>query len=173
MKSWKDLSYNQKILTTSFVITFCLVLITGWYAVSTYTMVNIMKKDFEISNRPYITVRTSDKRLDNNNLIYSVALVNSGKTPGIIINTKIEGLNDNSSKLLSNTDSSTILNPGEFIGHDLATIMADSLNSEYKIKLTILYKSPSQQEVKYKTIYLYRYSGNSESKLTIIESDLE
>lgn len=173
MKSWKNLTYNQKILTTSFVTTFCLVFITGWYAISTYTMVNVMKKDFEISNRPYITVRTSDKKLDNNNLIYSISLVNSGKTPGIIINTKVESFNENLSNILSSTDSSTILNPGEFIKKNLATIIAENINTEYKIKLTILYKSPSQPKAQYKTTYLYRYSGNPESQLTISNSEMK
>jgi len=174
MEFWTNLTYNQKILTASFITTFFLVVTTILYTLFTNKMANVMKKDFEISNRPYITVRTLDKRAKDNNLIYSVSLINSGKTPGIITKTKVEGINnDSSSKTLSDINNLTILNPGEFIKQDIATIMTNGLNTEYKIKLTITYKSPSQPKAQYKTTYLYRYKGDPESPLTIINSEME
>jgi len=159
-------------------------LITGWYAFSTKSMLNIMKEDFDISNRPYLSVAIMDKRTDGSNLVYSISLTNSGKIPAIITDTVIKAISVESKdeKLLThninsptilNPGESTILNPGEFIKQDLVRITKEGINQQYKIKLTINYKSPSKSNAKYTTTYLYRYQGNPDLQMTIISSDMK
>ncbi len=174
-KAWKLQTYNQKILTASFFTTMILALITLWYAVATSSMVRIMKADFEISNRPYVSVRTMDQKMKGGSMLFSYSLANSGKTPAILTDTKVIGLGVSldTEKVLNHTQKATILNPGEFIGADLATITADGMEREYKIRLTIKYKSPSQPNARYSTSYVYRYTGDKSLPLTIIDCDMQ
>lgn len=118
---WKGLD-NQKITAIS---TFVLVLVTIWYAYSTFEMVNVMKSDFEISNRPYLSIKTMDQRIEGEKLIYSYTLGNSGKIPAIISHTKVDGLSisKDDEKILTYTNESTILDAGEYIKADLVTIL--------------------------------------------------
>ena len=46
------------------ILTFALVIITFYYAISTHNMTSIMKQDFESNNRPFVFI--SDINIDNN-----------------------------------------------------------------------------------------------------------
>lgn len=167
-KKYSNLTYNQKLLTYSTIISLILAIITGIYAYSTIKTVNIMHDDFIISDRPYLSVRSMDPRIDNQSLVYSYTLANSGKLPAIITKTTIIAMDTyRNEKLLNNNTAITILNPGESIAADLIKINHDSIDKTFKINLTMTYHSSFLGDNNYILTYLYNYHGNPNRPLTI------
>jgi len=173
-------THNQELLKHSNVIalslailTFVLVATTFWYAYSTQQIVNIMASDFEVSNRPYVSIRAMDSEKKNDVILFWYGLGNNGKTPAIIKDIEVIGysLENDTTKLLESSKNEFILQPGEWIKNDLAKISGETLKEKIKIKLLIKYKSPSQKETPYETIYSYKYDGKG--NLAIIDSDMK
>jgi len=156
------------------VSTVILAIITGFYAYWTYMMVKINKRDFEISNRPYISVMTMDHRVDNNRLIISIAMKNSGKIPAIISSSEVTAYNEDltENRSLGRNISSVVINPGEFIGQDIITI--DNYTNPRKLTFIfeIKYKTPSQQIDNYFTKYTYSFDSLIEFKLKIKNTEM-
>ncbi len=171
-------THNQKLLQNSnriaailAVLTAVLVCITIWYAYSTQKMANIMASDFEMSNRPYIAIRSMDNEKKAEGFLFWYALSNNGKTPAIVTEINVLGLDTtgNNQKNLEKSNRQFILHPGEFIKKNLVTITQENYSQNYRIKLQVSYKSPSQKESRYETMYLYKYKGNG--VLAVIDSD--
>ena len=73
------------------------------------------------------------------------------------------------SKMLTESTKQIIIHPMESITKDLIKINSKGLSKEYKIKLQIKYRSPSQNKALYETVYFYKYKGDE--NLVIINSD--
>ncbi|MEN6502182.1 MAG: hypothetical protein ABFC55_07375 [Tenuifilaceae bacterium] len=155
--------------------TVILALITAFYAYWTYQMVKINKKEFEITNRPYVSVMTMDQKIDNNKLVFSVAIKNSGKIPAIITSSEVIAYNEDKTenKSLGKSITTLIIDPGEYIGKDIITLE----NYSSPIKLTFVfeinYKSPIQKKDNYMTKYNYAFDSTKNLKLIILDTELK
>lgn len=151
--------------------TVILAIITGFYAISTYKMVKISQKEFEISNRPYILVAAIGQEIKDDIVTFSVTIKNSGKIPAILVESEVIGFNENQSERneLSKNSSQVIINPGEILMKDLTAIDLKIPGINF-IEFTIKYKSPAQDKTSYFTKYIYKYDSNVGIRLTIVES---
>jgi len=165
------LKYSNRIAISLSILTVTLVAITGWYAWSTHRMVDIMAKDFEVSNRPYLAVHTMDKTVDEDGYVFWYSLSNNGKIPAVIQKVLVTGSATNGSKEkeLEHSERSFVLQPGEIIRNDLMKISSNSIASQYNVKLTITYGTPGQSRAPYEIIYSYAYKGNGNLATTNTE----
>lgn len=93
------------------IATLALVAATGYYAYSTKEIVDITRNEFNISNRPYISVEDLNENYDKDDgdkLILSFGISNRGKIPARITN-----FNTKTGILTSNDNAEMILSPGE------------------------------------------------------------
>jgi hypothetical protein len=160
-----NIKYTTSVLTT--ISSFLLLFVTIFYAWLTFQTLSITKQDFEMSNRPYVSVATMDSENKDGNILYSVQIKNSGKIPAILTETSVK---ESPETLLSDNKSQTIINPGELVKENLITIAPDGINEKYFIEYTINYKTPSQPGVSHTTWYKYQYDGVPNSKLYIVDS---
>jgi hypothetical protein len=76
--SWKDTSTHNKIQAVMIIV---LVIITLWYAISTSSMVSIMKEDFDLNNRPWVYFKPMEFNTDMEEIPVNLVLTNTGKVP--------------------------------------------------------------------------------------------
>lgn len=150
--------YSVEIQAFAMII---LIGVTLYYAISTAGMADIMREEFKISNRPYVSIDEIEANYDNNKVIIAFHINNRGKIPARIINFNIksEGLEE------SLDDAEMILHPGEVkIKGDLVFEKEGIQNISYKFQVQIEYYSFSDKEEKSKYCIEYHLFHNSEKK---------
>ena len=166
--------------------TIVLVLLTAWYASSTYSMLSvmgqqtdlmqkqlkIMQKDFEISLRPWISIHEINKKNTEDRIAFYYTLINTGRLPATVTFVEIRSHypSGEESKILYNKITSTVLSPGESFSHQLFYVEKNKVINQAKISLLIQYNSPSQKEDKYETYYVLRNNPQKDESFQIDSS---
>lgn len=155
--------------------TVLLALITGFYAYWTWKMVKIQKKEFEVSNRPYISVITMDSEVVGNKIKYIVTLKNSGKIPALLTSSEVVAFNEDNTinKSLGKNLKTILINPGEFIRKDIIEIDNYNLPRKLTFNFEINYKSPVKNNESYITKYIYKFDSIRNLDLSIESTESE
>ena len=163
---------SPEILTV--LSTVLLTLITAFYAYWTYQMAKVNKREFEISNRPYLSVMTMDENIENNVLFIKVSIKNSGKIPAIMTSSEVIAYNEDKTvnKSLGKSISTIIINPGEFMAKNMVTIDDYTIPQKLTFEFIIKYKSPVQNVAVYLTKYRYSFDSTKNFKISIIDTEI-
>lgn len=143
-----------------------LAIITFWYAYSTKKMVDVMQNEFNITNRPYISVEDSYNSLNNNQLTLGIVLMNRGKVPAKITSFKssVPGKIPETTK-----KEEMIIFPLETKKRAIVVLYNDGINKSADLFFEISYYSnyDKNNNTKYCTKYNYEYNGDPKSTLVL------
>ena len=148
-----------------------LVVITIWYANSTKQMADIMRDEFKISNRPYISINQFHTNLNGKNEAMEIIadIKNIGKIPGKLL--KIETSLGGPKSLTENAEKNLLIYPNETVYQSLVIIARDTIYSKQSLKTKIFYTSSATDE-KYCVEYNFAYSGNPLDSIGIKDSNI-
>ncbi len=130
-----------------------LTIITGFYIKATYDLSSRTQEYLEITNRPYVAIRTFDTQMTNGAHKDTASLQNGGTSPGIISEAQILSQNDT---LINKIDIDNVVNAGQAVqlGLPLFEKMCEE-NAECNVKIVIDYTGIIKNQ-KYKTEYLLK-----------------
>ncbi len=156
------------------ISTIVLALITGFYAFWTYKMAKMQKEEYEISNRPYLSIETMDKKTGLTDIEFWGSIKNSGKTPAVIIYSELDTYDKKEIKVedVFERPSKVLINPGESINTRIVTLDIVNSMNQYKFNFKIEYKSIINKDKKYSTEYIYKYNGEKDRNLSIASTEL-
>ncbi|TRZ64294.1 MAG: hypothetical protein D4Q79_01845 [Spirochaetia bacterium] len=149
--------------------TLALLGVTFYYACLTADIVNITREEFNISNRPYISIDGIEKKYDGDKLIIDFPVNNRGKIPARITNLdmKAEGFLG----VIDNAEM--ILNPGEIkLKSNLIFEKERIQSNSFKFQVEINYYSLADQEEKNRYCIKYYFFLNSQKEEIIYEKVL-
>lgn len=153
----KENWFTNHILEVQVFITIILLLITFWYAYSTSDMVNIMKNEFSVSYRPYISIDGTKKEIVDNALVLTFSSSNKGKVPARIasFNTEADGF----PKAVD--DKEMVLHPGETKYKSNLTFKKEGIqNKPFNFQVRIYYYSLGDIEEKNRYCIEYNFFHN-------------
>ncbi len=157
---------QSKYIKFTLISTLLLVVLTGWYAFSTDRMVNIMSKEFEISNRPYLNVLEFDivhqyaNPPDSELLLHTKIkpiVKNSGKTPARILNA---GHSLKEMELSFQNNRTIIIFPNEERTLGYIQLGLESMYKSGTLEVFVEYTSTFDEGHVYETYQRYNYDGN-------------
>lgn len=148
-----------------------LVLVTIWYAESTYKMYNVMRSDYELSNRPIFSIDRVDIIQEENKIIFKIVVQNRGKVPAKIIKFEksIPGIQVPIDGILGDP----IIYPGEIRFLEIGSATGDKIFKKIDILIKIAYTNIFDINGKtYCIDYYMNYEGDPNGNIKIIDSKI-
>lgn len=163
--------YSTEIQAIAMVI---LVAATIYYAFSARNMASVMEKEFDIANRPYLSVDGILKDIKENEIRFTLVINNRGKIPALWNYSEFK-----SDDFINRPEESNMLiNPTEIrlktitftLNKKVKEVIQDYSESQFKIEY---YSSfDIERKNKYCIQYNFKYNGDPDEKVIIVGSEI-
>ncbi|MFH1325532.1 MAG: hypothetical protein ABIH49_02050 [archaeon] len=142
-KAWSWIGNNDKQIQVLMII--LLILITLFYAISTYNMASIMKEEYKDLNTPFVSVIVKPSF---SNSVYSqeILVINSGNVPVRIKQTEVNFVADKRFDNTINSSFDVLLGPGNSASN---FIVVEKMDEEYLSfnRIRVYYSSINNGEI--------------------------